>query len=329
MKNRWALLGLALSLVALAVLASRFGVSHAVAALSHANWWWVAASALAHILSTIVEAARWDTIISSVTPKARLWDAIVAMCVGTIGNLVLPLKLGEGARAWALARLSGLRFSTALSTVIADRVVESGVFLVSSVVFAVIYPPAGWLLRRVVVALLILIVMAGVLFLVSRRYGRSRLDAAGGVRGSLAHAMLTIERAVVSLRSTRHLGRACTVSVLSWTVKTLVVWTMFKAFGFDLSFVAAGASLVIIILGVVSVSTPGNVGMFELSTVLAVAIHGIPADTALGFAVILHAAEIVPTVILGSAAMWKLGIHMSDLAAKAAESDEVDLAAGQ
>ncbi len=313
MRNRWAVAGLALSLVALGVLATRLNLNHVARALAQANWWWVAASALAHILSTIVESARWNVIISSVMPHPRLRDAFVALSIGTVGNIVLPLKLGEGARAWALSRLGNLPFSSAFPTVIADRVIDAGVFLVLSLLVAATYPPASGVFRPVLICLVALAFLGGVLWVVSRHLGRLRHLGLGHARPWTTRIHAAIDRVLSSLRSTRHLGPACVVSVVAWIVKALVVWTMFRAFGFDLSLVAAGASLTIIILGVVAVSTPANVGVFELSTVLAVSIHQVPADTAFGFAVILHAAELGPTVILGLAAMWKLGIHMSDL----------------
>jgi uncharacterized membrane protein YbhN (UPF0104 family) len=327
MRNRWVLAALGLSLCALAVVATRVDPSHAVTALAHANWWWVAASAAAHVLSIVIESARWDAIVRGVNPRARLWDACVAMCVGTVGNMLLPLKLGEGARAWALSRLTRVPFSTALSTVIADRVVDSAVFLVLAIAIAWFYPPAGWLLRRVVLGLAALAVVGGGLILASRRIGRTRPGAAAHANGWAARARSAVDRGLSSLRSARHLGPACAISVASWSARTFVVWTMFKAFGLDLSFVAAGASLIIIILSIVTVSTPGNVGVFELSTVLALGIYGIPGDTALGFALVLHAAEIGPTFVFGFAAMWRLGIHMSDLARRATQPEEAGVPA--
>ncbi len=322
MRNRWALLGLALSLLALGALATRLSLAHVVQALAHANWWWAGASALAHIASMIIESARWNIIISSVNPRSKLRDAFVSLSIGTVANLLLPLKLGEGARAWALSRLGGLPFSSAISTVIADRVVDSGVFLLLSLLVAATYPPASSVLGPILICLAALACAGGVLFF-SSRYVRRRSPLGAELSGGwIIRVQAAIHRGLLSLQSTRHLGPAFFVSVALWVTRTLVVWTMFKAFGFDLSFIAAGASLTIIILGVVTVSTPGNVGMFELSAVLAVAIHQVPGDIALGFAVALHAAELGPTILIGSGAMWKLGIHMSDLRVRYTEANE-------
>ncbi len=84
----------------------------------------------------------------------------------------------------------------------------------------------------------------------------------------------------------------------------MIIWAAFKAFNLPLPLADAAAVLVIVNVGITVVATPGNVGSFELATVGALRLLSVPEETALGFAVTLHAAEVLPPVLLGLALVW-------------------------
>lgn len=92
-----------------------------------------------------------------------------------------------------------------------------------------------------------------------------------------------------------------------------MVLTIFRAFRFDLPFIAAPVVLIFSNLGIAAVSTPANLGGFELSTLAALKLFGVETELALGCALVFHLVEVLPMVLLGLAIMLSSGIKPSEL----------------
>jgi uncharacterized membrane protein YbhN (UPF0104 family) len=86
------------------------------------------------------------------------------------------------------------------------------------------------------------------------------------------------------------------------------------AFQLDLILVSSKVSAMVVLiltnLGIAIVSTPANVGGFELSAVAALHLFIRDAETAISFAVALHLIEVVPIVILGLIVLWYNGFNL-------------------
>jgi hypothetical protein len=74
-------------------------------------------------LGHVLKAARWGLFVTpfQVVRKAHLFRALA---IGYALNVVLPFRLGELARAWAITRLSRLPFSQSLATIVLDRMCD-------------------------------------------------------------------------------------------------------------------------------------------------------------------------------------------------------------
>lgn len=89
-------------------------------------------------------------------------------------------------------------------------------------------------------------------------------------------------------------------------MRGLVVWCMLRAFDSSLPAAAAVSTLVLVTLSIAAIAAPGNVGVFELSAAGALALWGIAAERGVSFSLGRHAAEVVPTAVLGTIAVLTL-----------------------
>ena len=93
-----------------------------------------------------LRARRWRTILDPVAPKLPLGPLWRSMAIGMMVNNVVPLRAGEFARAFALTReVPAVSFSTALASLVVDRVFDAIVVLLLlavGVVVAATSPPA-------------------------------------------------------------------------------------------------------------------------------------------------------------------------------------------
>jgi uncharacterized protein (TIRG00374 family) len=290
--------------VILAVLVRELEVEHVLQVLADSQWEWLIAAAAINLVNTAIEAVRWTLLASSVRTGLRVRSAFRALIAGTLGNVVLPMKLGDGVRAFVYAESERLSVSAAISTVVLDRMLDLSAFLVVVTLTLLVYPlPAGVLhvTRYVFVALI-----AGIVALVA-------INASGGRRagmnpqGRWSRVWSHVDRFAVGLSALRRgglLAPAAAIAMLSWATRILVVWSGMRAFRLDLPLADAAAVLVIINVGIAVVATPANIGPFELAAVAAVKLLGAREATALSFAVGLHAAEVLPPVLIGLGLMW-------------------------
>jgi uncharacterized membrane protein YbhN (UPF0104 family) len=91
------------------------------------------------------------------------------------------------------------------------------------------------------------------------------------------------------------------LSILSWLLAASTNYLLFWAFGFPLSFAAAGFLLVVLQLGIAPPSLPGKLGVFHYLTVLALSFFGVARGPALTYALVLYVVALLSKVVAGGA----------------------------
>ena len=168
-----------------------------------------------------------------------------------------------------------------------------------------------------------LAVLAGlvvvVAFLVGAQFMPGRTDAVlkrlmGWLPGGLGNRLLPFARSFLSgfagIRDPKLLGAITAHSLLLWLNILFTYYLLFFAFDIELPFYATMPLIVIVVIGVM-VPTPAAVGSFHLATELAlVALWGVSAEQAVGYAIVCHAMVFVPVTVIGLALLSREGLSM-------------------
>jgi uncharacterized protein (TIRG00374 family) len=270
-------------------------IGHALAGMS---WRWAVIAGLLNLLGVVIDGSRLRIIVSAVG-RVKFLHVLQAQLVGIVGNVLFPFKLGEGARAYVLARHHELPTATAVTMVVLDRVLDALMLPLFVVLASLLLPlpPAvlkyrGWMLASLAVA-----TVAGVI--IARRL-RAR-HAAGRAPSFVAGTFDRIIDGITILSHRHRLAGTIVVSLVSWTARAAIFWCMLQAFSLDLPVSAAVTVLVVVNLGIALVATPGNVGSFELATAAALALWGVSSETALSVGIAAHVIEVAPPVLIGLA----------------------------
>jgi uncharacterized protein (TIRG00374 family) len=252
-----------------------------------------------NIATTWLEAVRWRLLAKPVAPGVRLRSTFYGLLIGTVANVLLPFKLGDGARAYAFAEDEGIPFAAAMSTVVLDRMLDVATF----VALAALTVPFAPLPARVTRTIAVLGIAIAVLF-AAIVWGRRTDQAAAPRAGRIAAHYDRFREGLSALHTGRLLAPALGISVVSWIVRFVFVWTMFQAFDLSLPLAASAVLQVAINVGIAVVGTPGNLGSFELACMGGLALFGVPGDVAFSFGAALHLTEVAPVVALGLIMMW-------------------------
>jgi uncharacterized membrane protein YbhN (UPF0104 family) len=98
-----------------------------------------------------------------------------------------------------------------------------------------------------------------------------------------------------------------------WLLQVLSVWALFKSYEMDLSIWAASVVVIIIRLGTVVPSAPGNLGVFNSVAKLALMTFGVEASTAVELSLVMWAALTLPLLIGGFVAVFLTGVSLGEI----------------
>lgn len=292
-----ALLGLAVSAVAIVLVLQQVDLAAAWAVLRDANLAFAAAAAGCIALDVALRALRWQGLLRPVA-SLPLPTVGASLLVGYLANNVLPARLGELVRSHHLGDRTGVSRASVLGTVVVERVVDTGVLVAIASAAIVVLSVRG------IVASAALLGLAATGFLVAAlalALVAHRLPGAGRVLVALER-WPAIVRAAGRLREglavagrPRTMAGAIGWSIAAWGATIVAFAAAGQAVGLELTWsqaalIAAGVSLVTAIP-----AGPGYVGTFELAAIQIAKAVGLPADPAFALALLAHAAILLVT----------------------------------
>jgi len=273
------------------------------AGLAETRWSFLAVSVALNLLALWTRARRWFYLFPPGSRPTHLFNAVM---IGYAGNNVLPLRAGEVLRAYVVAR-HGPRLWTAVATIVVERVLDglAVAFILAYLLLTISLPRELWWAAIVFVGLdlgliAVLTVMATAPA-VARHVVRLLVGRHPAVARKIRETLDTFNEGLEGARTLAHLGPILGWSTASWFLWAVSAWAGFKAANLSLPLSAAWAVLGFVGLGVSLPSSPGFAGIIQAAVVLALALYGVPRAEALGFSILLHAAQFVPVTLWGLA----------------------------
>jgi phosphatidyl-myo-inositol alpha-mannosyltransferase len=320
--------------VGLTVLAARkIGVDNVVESIVRSNLTWVLVACALMAISLFFRAASWYWIARAALPNRsiRRRDVTSATMIGVLMSATLPARLGEPARALALARRTGRMretFPVLLGTLVSQTLLNLvalallGVIIVSTT--PLFHSGTQKLFAFSLVPLLLLLAVL-VAPLLMRRNGNGRLARLGA---TLHRALLQVRTGLAVFRDPRQGTAAAGTQLGAWAIQLAACWALLYALGLDGKAGIGAAAAVLFAVNVTAVvpATPSNIGVFQLA-VISVLHSGFDVGTAdaLAYGVILQAVEIATAVALGVPALVREGLTWSDLRVQALSAAPVRL----
>lgn len=223
---------------------------------------------------------------------------------------VFPFRAGEAVRVLELRRRHGYAISALVSVTLAEKLVEATTIALYVVPVLTGLPGASaWVRTRSLgIALAALALATVAIVLLARATSRSLGSVPGGRADGRAPSSppplgrRLAGRAGDVLRTLGRPGawaRAGGWSIASDACDVAMILLCLRAVGVDQPFAAGCAILLAINLAIAIPSTPAQLGAFEAGALFALARLGVRPDVATAFALLYHAAHVVPTTLLG------------------------------
>ena len=283
---------------------------------------YVLAAALATVVFWI-RAWRWKSILEPVCPGSSFRHRFAATTIGFMGNNLLPMRVGEFMRAYALARVEPVPVVSAFTSLVIERLLDA-VFVISFLFISMTLPGfpgfgvEGAIYITAARGLALMVVLAFLLlggFVIWPEPAVRITEAVAArlpqaLRRPLVDSLEAFLAGAGILRRPRLISRAAAWTVVLWFVNALSFWVAFRAFGMQLSFTAALFFQSVIALAVSVPSAPGFFGPFELAAKLVLAdMWGMDASHAIAMAGGFHIAGFIPVTLIGI--YYARSIHLS------------------
>ena len=294
--------GLAVSLLALVAVFAWSGWGRLGAALAAADYRWVVLGAILYLVSLVVRAACWRTLLSRSVPLGRV---LATLTEGYLINNLLPWRLGEVGRALLLGRQPGMSPSRVLSSIVGERVLDVTMGLLLLAFLWPLLVGEVWAGRIAAVAGGALAVTLGIVVLTAARSDwierLIKLLPGGAARwGRVWEGWRSGIRALTEPRTALV---AFAWMALGWAIAGAEFWAVLRAFQPTAPAPWALASLAIIAFGGALPSAPASVGVFEFAAAAALAPFGVEPGTAVAYALVVHAVNAGLSTALGALAL--------------------------
>jgi glycosyltransferase 2 family protein len=246
----------------------------------------------------------------SALTTGRLFRVLV---IGFTVNNLLPARLGEVARAYLLWRGERIEPGATIATIVLERVLDGLTLCAFAGVAALLVPfPADLQRAAWITAGIFLVATAGLVgFLLlpgpfvalAIRVLRVLPERFAALGERLVHSFVD---GLAILRQGHALAAVLGLSALAWLAETSMYYVIMLGFPFPARPEAALLGTAAANIGTMIPSSPGYVGTFDLplQTVLT-QVFDVPLAQATSYTLVLHAALVVPVVLLGLFFLWQ------------------------
>lgn len=277
----------------------------------------------------LIRALRWKVLLQPVRSDTGLGSRFAAVNIGFMANNVLPLRVGEFARAYALSRMERVSAGGAFGSLAVERFLDAFTILVLLLVSVAApdFPEGATLGGRsvgsvvngmvgfvgvVLAGLVVLLLWPRKLVRLAERVLARFLPAESGRRA--VDSLEAFLAGLTSMREPKLMTAAVAWSLLFWTWNCLGFWIGFRAFGIDASFFAAMFVNSIVAFAVAAPSSPGFFGTFHAGVKVALlGVYGVGEGETLAFAFGYHLGGFIPVTIIGLYYAWRLGLSLGEI----------------
>lgn len=313
----------ALGISALCVWLSMKGVDLALvaASLREANYLGFVGVMGITILAFWVRAIRWRLLVRAGRPIGT-GSLFSATMIGFMANNVLPFRLGEFVRPWALARREKLSKSMLLATIVVERAIDMLTLLAIFGIALIVSPiaentPAGRLVQGGA-RLLLVISVALTVFVVAAERNRGLAHRvvgllSGALRGRVGRLL---DRFLDGFSLFRDLGRLLQVFVLSFGMFlsfAVALWITGWSLDIALPWYAGLVMLVVTAIGIMVPAAPGYVGTLHVACTAGLALYGVDKTPASAYGWFYFFSQWLPITAVGLFFLNREGLSLQSL----------------
>lgn len=297
--RRWLLPAMWVALtIALAIALPRLPWERTTQELARVATAWIAAALALNFLILPLWTLEWTVLVPRIRVAFGRMFEIVALTAAVLNSI--PMLAGEVSAVALLMTRAGLSRGAALSVLAMDQLLvafaKAGVLALA----ASLSPLPIWIRGGLLSLVAVFAIAFAALMLLAHRWERiaARLQATSSPGGLLSVAVRWGEH-LDTLRDGRRTATVALLAVAKKFAEILAVVAVQLAFGLEPSFVNAVVVVAALALSTLVPIAPANLGVYEATVFGVYRFLGVPAETALGLALVQHLCFLIPSLAPG------------------------------
>ena len=261
------------------------------AALQSARWSLLLLTSCLAVTHLCVRGIGWWIVMGPVPGRSvSVVEMIRYTIASAAASLLAPFRTAEVLRPWLLRRNHQVPLPQSAGVLLTDKVVEVlGLALVALLLPLLGRPlPLPRLQGSLIGAAIAVTLLMG--WLAARRFVRR-----GGVEGRG-----TFIKGIRAFNEPRRFAAALGVSVSAWLIDLAAIGCTLASFDIHRGLADLILLLLMVNVALVLPAAPGNIGSLELGATLGAEYLGVDHSHAVAFALVYHAAQLAPLVLLGA-----------------------------
>jgi uncharacterized protein (TIRG00374 family) len=322
--KRKAYFGVAVSVLCLFLAFRKTHFGEIRSAFSEAQYLYLIPATLCTLLSFYVRAYRWKFLMRPLK-NAGTASLFSSTMIGFMANNLLPARLGEFIRAYAVGKKEGVSKTASFATIVVERVLDVLVLLTLFGILLLTMPlprelkVGGYF--ALVLNVVCLIALFALLIFPSRTLSLVKAISKplpGKLEHRVSRLVMSFGQGLEVFKMGKEILYSLVLSYVVWFLAALVVY--FSLLSVELSLPATATILVLVILslGVMIPSSPAYIGPIQYFSVLGLSVFGVQKTTGLAFSILYHSTQFFPVTLLGLFYLWKENLSMREITTKEA-----------
>jgi uncharacterized protein (TIRG00374 family) len=304
-----AAIGIGVSILAFALVFGSVDSQVTLDVLRGAAPGWILVLAVFFSLDLAIRSYRWRRLLVPIqdVPFQR---TLAYLLIGYLANNVLPARLGELVRCHYLGDREGVSRTTALGTVVVERVIDLAAVVAIAAVAILVLSVRGVVRDAILVGGAIgILLVVGLAFMIAahRLPGAERVAAAVARWPRVGELARRLREGLSVASRPRTLLEVLVLTCLAWTASLLGFAAAGQAVGVQLTIGQAALLSSGTALAAAIPSGPASLGTFELAVVRICTVLGVADARAFAMALLVHGTIVVLTSVGGVAALIRVG----------------------
>jgi glycosyltransferase 2 family protein len=319
-------LGLVISAAAVYLSLKKIDFHALGAALRSADYLYLLPAMIAQAACFFLKGMGWRYLLLPAKKTISPLSTTAVLIIGLMVNDLFPAKMGELARAYLIGEKEKLPKSLCLSTILVEHLLDILVLLVFLLILLPMVSLPPWLQTSgIIVGFGALIFIIALFFLMRREeiFLKWIHRLAGFLPGRVRDKIRSLARNVIQgLRvvTGRYLFYSLAFLGGMWSLVSLIAYLAMAAFGLFLPVQAAVMVTVFTAFGKIIPSSPGAIGTFHYLVILVLGSFGVGKETALAYAIVLHALSFLMEISLGVLLLLASNLSLARIARQAEET---------
>ena len=290
------IIGLLIGVLLLYLSLKGTGFHKILAIVSDTNGLFIVMSCAFFLLDSFFKWYKWAYIVRVIDYRVVKSDTFSPFVVGLGCNNLVPFKLGEILKMFLLHSKTGLSNAKIMLSIYTEKLYEGTALLILFFLSLEFVFVSEWIKELSFILLIFFIlILIGTFVIIKYNTSISRfvkMRRISGFIGSFSdHSnLLTDFHKILCISA---------LSFLMWCSEAQIVWSLSKAFSFDLSYINCIFIAAVFNFGIFIPTSPGAIGTFEFLIIKSLSTFHIAKTDALAFALVLHTILFVPFIVIG------------------------------